>query len=109
MKAVPVQSGGYLPTDASHLVFLKEKVELVKFVPENADQVAEAFQKIDPDGYYHITWASLASIVYNTAKVKEADAPKNWPDLLDPKWKNQVAVGNPSYSGMVGVWTIALA
>jgi iron(III) transport system substrate-binding protein len=109
IKAGQVQSDVFTSTDASHLVFLKEKGELVKFVPGNADQVAEAFQKIDPDGYYHITWASLAAIVYNTAKVKEADAPKNWPDLLDPKWKNQVAVGNPSYSGMVGVWTISLA
>ena len=109
LKAGQVQSDVFTSTDASHLVFLKEKGELVKFVPENADQVAEAFQKIDPDGYYHITWASLAAIVYNTAKVKEAEAPKNWPDLLDPKWKGQVAVGNPSFSGMVGVWTIALA
>src|SRR5258708_2310757 len=109
IKAGQVQSDVFTSTDASHLVFLKAKGELVKFVPENADKVAEAFQKIDPDGFYHITWANLASIVYNTDKVKAADAPKNWPDLLDKKWTNQIAVGSPNFSGMVGVWTLSLA
>ena len=66
-----------------------------------------AFQNIDPDGYYYVTWAGLVAIIYNTDKVKAADAPKNWPDLLDPKWKDQVAVGSPSFSGMVGVWTVS--
>jgi iron(III) transport system substrate-binding protein len=109
LKSGQVQSDVFTSTDASHFVYLKEKGELVKYVPENAGEVAEAFQRIDPDGFYHVTWASLASIIYNTDKVKAAEAPKNWPDLLDPKWKNQVAVGNPSYSGMVGVWTLSLA
>jgi iron(III) transport system substrate-binding protein len=109
IKAGQVQSDVFTSTDASHLAFLKEKGELVKFVPENADKVAEAFQKIDPDGFYYITWANLASIVYNTDKVKAADAPKNWPDLLDKKWTNQIAVGSPNFSGMVGVWTLSLA
>ena len=29
---------------------------------------------------------------------------KNWPDMLDPKWKNQVSVGHPAFSGYVGIW-----
>ncbi|HEX3499260.1 MAG TPA: extracellular solute-binding protein [Stellaceae bacterium] len=109
IKSGEVQSDVLTSTDASHLVYLKEKGELVKFVPDNAKEVATAFQNIDPDGYYHVTWANLASIVYNTNKVKAEDAPKNWPDLLDPKWKDQVTVGSPSFSGMVGVWTLSLA
>jgi iron(III) transport system substrate-binding protein len=109
IKSGQVQSDVFTSTDASHMVYLKEKGELVKFAPDNAAQVVPAFQKIDPDGYYYVTWASLAAIVYNTNKVKAADAPKNWPDLLDPKWKDQVTVGSPSFSGMVGVWSLALA
>jgi iron(III) transport system substrate-binding protein len=109
IKAGQVQADVFTSTDASHLVFLKEKGALVKFVPENATKVVPAFQNIDPDGFYYITWANLASIVYNTDKVKAADAPKNWPDLLDKKWTNQVAVGSPNFSGMVGVWTLSLA
>ena len=40
--------------------------------------------------------------------MKAADAPKSYADLLDPKWKNQVAVGHPSYSGYVGTWVVAM-
>lgn len=109
IKSGEVQSDVLTSTDASHFVYLKDKGELVKFAPDNATKVATAFQKIDPDGYYYVTWASLAAIIYNTNKVKAADAPKNWPDLLDPKWKNQVTVGSPNFSGMVGVWTLSLA
>jgi iron(III) transport system substrate-binding protein len=109
LKSGEVQSDVFTSTDASHFVFLKDKGQLVKFAPDDATKVVPAFQNIDPDGSYYVTWASLAAIVYNTNKVKAADAPKNWPDLLDPKWKNQVTVGSPNFSGMVGVWSLALA
>jgi iron(III) transport system substrate-binding protein len=109
IKSGEVQSDVLTSTDASHFVYLKSKGELVKFAPENATKVVPAFQNIDPEGYYYVTWASLATIIYNTNKVKAAEAPKNWPDLLDPKWKNQVTVGSPNFSGMVGVWTLSLA
>jgi len=109
IKSGEVQSDVFTSTDASHFIYLKEKGALVKFAPDNATKVVPAFQNIDPEGYYYVTWASLAAIIYNTNKVKAADAPKNWPDLLDPKWKDQVTVGNPSFSGMVGVWSLALA
>src|SRR5260221_218608 len=109
IKSGEVQSDVFTSTDASHFIYLKEKGALVKFAPDNATKVVPAFQNIDPDGYYYVTWASLAAIIYNTNKVKAADAPKNWPDLLDPKWKDQVTVGSPSFSGMVGVWSLALA
>ena len=31
-----------------------------------------------------------------------------WPDFLDPKWRNQVAVGHPAYSGTVGTWVLTM-
>ena len=109
VKAGQVQSDVFTSTDAGHFVYLKEKGALVKYVPENADKLFEAFQNIDPDGFYHVTKITVASIIYNTDKVKAADAPKNWPDLLDPRWVNQVAVASPSFSGAVGVWAIGLS
>ena len=50
----------------------------------------------------------MIGIGYNTAKVKEADAPKNWTDLLDPKWKDKIALGHPGFSGYVGTWAVTM-
>jgi iron(III) transport system substrate-binding protein len=109
LKAGQVQSDVYSTTDVSQFVHLKERGDLVKFTPENAAKVVKSLQGIDPDGFYHVTWTGLVAITYNKDKVSPADVPKNWPDLADPKWTGKVAVGNPNYSGMVGVWTVAMA
>ncbi|MEJ1976509.1 MAG: extracellular solute-binding protein [Acetobacteraceae bacterium] len=88
--------------------YLVGKGLLVHYVPENEAGMVKSLQGFDPAGFYHVSWVGLVTIVYNTAKVKPADAPKDWPDLTDPKWKNQIAFGSPNYSGMVGVWTVAM-
>lgn len=35
------------------------------------------------------------AIVWNKNLVKDADAPKEWADLMDPKWKGKVALNTP--------------
>ena len=44
-----------------------------------------------------------AEIECNADKVKGADVPKKWTDLLDPKFKGRVATGHPAFSGCTGV------
>lgn len=34
-------------------------------------------------------------MTFNTDKIKPADFPKDWPDLLNPKWKGQILFANP--------------
>jgi len=46
----------------------------------------------DKDGYFHADSLGLATIAYNTQLVKKEDAPKNYTDLLDPKWKNSITI-----------------
>ncbi|MEV0184582.1 extracellular solute-binding protein [Streptomyces sp. NPDC050625] len=42
---------------------------------------------------------------YNTTEVKEADMPKSWEHLLDPKWKGKLLLIGPETStGMAGAW-----
>ncbi len=82
---------------------------LVQYVPENEKGMSKALRDFDPNGYYHVSWVGIVALVYNTSKVNAADAPKDWPDLTDPKWKNQITFGSPNYSGLVGVWTVAMA
>jgi len=48
------------------------------------------------------------TITYNNSLVAEKDAPKNWPDLLDPRWKDKVAIGHPAFSGYVGTWVVLM-
>ena len=71
-------------------------------------KVLDVYKNYDPDGYYFVTSAGLIGIGYNTAKVKEADAPRNWTDLLDPRWKDNIALGHPGFSGYVGTWALTL-
>ena len=95
-------------TDMGHYTGLKEAGQLGKYVPVNAAHMSEAFRNIDPDGFYHTTAAGTVLITYNTARVKAEDAPRKWTDLLDPKWRDRVAVGHPGFSGYVGTWVLAM-
>lgn len=52
--------------------------------------------KIAPSPYAIDCTAVVYVIVYNTDLVKPDDAPKNWMDLLDPRW-----------NGRIGVWVRA--
>lgn len=107
-KANAMQVDVFSSTDLGHYVALKEKGLLEKYAPDNAGKLIEVYKNYDPDGYYTVTSAGLIAIAYNTAKLKEADAPKNWPELLDPKWKDKIALGHPGFSGYVGTWVVSL-
>jgi iron(III) transport system substrate-binding protein len=95
-------------TDISHMPALRKRNEIAEFVPENASAMAPAFKGLGEDGYYYPTTSTLMLMIYNTQKVKPEEAPKNWIDLLDPKWKGRVAFGHPAFSGYVGCWTLAM-
>ena len=87
---------------------MKATGALEKYVPDNSSKVLDIYKNYDPDGYYFVTSAGMIGIGYNTSKVKEADAPKNWTDLLDPKWKDNIALGHPGFSGYVGTWALTM-
>lgn len=108
IKAGAMQVDVFSSTDVGHYVHLKGKGLLEKYVPENAAKVLDVYKGMDPDGYYFVTSAGLIALGYNSSKLKESDRPKNWTDLLDPKWKNQISVGHPGFSGYVGTWTVMM-
>ena len=61
----------------------------------------------DPDGY----WATLYNIYYvlgyNRKMVQPKDAPKNWDDLVDPKWKGKIGMDQEEYewyAGTLNAW-----
>jgi iron(III) transport system substrate-binding protein len=48
------------------------------------------------DGNTAIVQIAPWAIAYNNSKVKGADIPKDWTDLLNPKWKGEVLVADTS-------------
>ena len=108
IKASAIQCDVLSSTDLGHSVELKAKGAFEKYVPENSSGVLDIYKGYDPDGFYHVTSAGMIGIGYNTAKVKASDVPKNWTDLLDPKWKDNIALGHPGFSGYVGTWALTM-
>jgi iron(III) transport system substrate-binding protein len=56
----------------------------------------EARQRQD---LYFGLYRTPAVIVYNATAVAAADAPKDWDDLLDPRWKDKIIIRYPLASG----------
>ena len=46
----------------------------------------------DKDGRWYIAEYTLVVIAYNTDLVKASEAPKNYQDLLNSKWKNDISI-----------------
>src|SRR3954465_5683170 len=107
-RANAMQVDVFSSTDIGHYVALKEKSLLEKYVPDNAGKLIEVYKNYDPDGFYTVTSAGLIGIGYNTAKLKEADPPKDWVAPADPKRKGKVACGHPGFSGYVRTWVVSL-
>jgi len=108
LKAGTVQSDVFTTTDESHMAYLEGKDLLIKYVPENEKGLSKVLRNIDPKGYYHVSWVGLVTAIYNKNKVNAAESPKDWQDFTNPKWKDQIAFGSPNFSGLVGVWAVAM-
>jgi iron(III) transport system substrate-binding protein len=53
----------------------------------------------DAKGAWFGTYLTPEVIAYNTNAVTAAEAPKDWDDVLDPKWKGKVLIRDPIASG----------
>lgn len=104
LKAGGPQCDVLSSTDISHPLTLKTQGQLEKYVPANGATLSKPLQNVDPDGYFHLTSLGTIGIMFNTSKVNPAEAPKKWTDFLDPRWKNQVSLGHPAFSGYASIW-----
>ena len=53
----------------------------------------------DPEGRWVGTYLTPEVIAYNSAVVSREEAPKEWDDVLDPRWRGQVLIREPLASG----------
>ncbi len=70
---------------------------LEPYRPTWADKVPTEAR--DASSAWYGTYLTPEVIAYNTNAVKAADAPKDWDDVLDPKWKGKVLIRDPIASG----------
>ncbi len=95
--------------DLGHYVTLSRQNRFARYDAETESGLNPAFQKFDAGRTYYPTSMNLIFISYNTKKVKPEDAPKSWRDFIDPKWRGQISLGHPGFSGAVGTWSVALS
>jgi iron(III) transport system substrate-binding protein len=53
----------------------------------------------DPRDLWYGTYLTPEVIAYNTEAVSAAEAPRDWDDVLDPKWRGKVVIRDPVASG----------
>ena len=75
-------------------VFLEMKSEGLfdAFTPTWADKIDPLFK--DSESYWYGTIQTPVMMFYNTEMLSEADAPKDWYDLADPKYKDNLVFRN---------------
>lgn len=57
----------------------------------------------DPQGFWTGAQINTMSIAYNTKLVKKEDLPKQWKDLLHPKWKGKLAMNGNRPEWYIGL------
>jgi iron(III) transport system substrate-binding protein len=74
-----------------------------KFLAPYASPEAEAYAPELKDAGHR--WTAVYNnnlvVMYNTRMLPERDAPRDYPDLLDPKWKGKIVKAHPGYSGTI--------
>lgn len=83
---------------AAHTTFQTAAEEnlLAPFRPTWADKVSHTSR--DPQDRWFGTYQTPEVIVYNSDAVKPEDAPKDWDDVLHPKWRDKILIRNPNPS-----------
>ncbi len=84
----------------------KAKGWLEKYSSPEEAHIAKPY--IDPDGYYTAGRLVTMGIAWNTALVKDEEAPKTWNDLLNPLWKNQIIMTDPDQASTTKYWMTAM-
>ena len=83
---------------AAHTTFQTAAEEnlLAPYRPTWAEKVPATSRDVQ-DRWYG-TYQTPEVIVYNSDAVKAEDVPKDWDDVLDPKWRDRVLIRNPNPS-----------
>jgi len=80
---------------------------LAPYRPVWAGQVSP--KGIGPDDLYFPAYRTPAVIAFNSRALSRAEAPRDWDEILEPRWKNKVIIRDPMASGtMRAIWGLIL-
>jgi ABC-type uncharacterized transport system YnjBCD substrate-binding protein len=91
--------------DATNAMFPLLDAKLVVAYPPKAAEHYPAEMK-DPNGYWTATNLYFLTVAYNTDLVKPDEVPRSFADLLDPKWKGQMAWTSELVSSAHVRWSV---
>ena len=64
---------------------------------------------VHPEDFYYPAYRTPAVIAYNSKAIAEADAPRDWDEVLEPQWRDKVLIRDPMASGtMRAIWGLIL-
>ena len=70
---------------------------LESYRPSWAEQINASYR--DPQDRWYGMYLTPEVIMYNSEKVTAAEAPKDWDELLEPKWQDRISIREPMPSG----------
>ena len=95
--------------DPSDYEGFKKEGYLQAYSSPEAANIASTY--IDKDGFYTaarlvtmgVAWCTLPGV-----GITDEEAPKTWDDLLDPKWKDQIVMTDPTQASTTKYWMAAM-
>jgi iron(III) transport system substrate-binding protein len=96
-----------LNTNDESVLPLKRRGLIARYVSSEATAYEDDLK--DKEGYWHAAYVVPWFLGYNTRMVKKDEVPKNYEELLTPKWKGRKIVlgsdnGSLILSGLIRVW-----
>jgi iron(III) transport system substrate-binding protein len=85
-------------SDPAAAAALARKGTFVPFKPRHFEKVPDEAK--DGDGHYIAQRLNMLGIFVRGDKVPEADRPKTWSDLADPKYKGKMVMPDPSFTAL---------
>ncbi|MBK5205080.1 MAG: extracellular solute-binding protein [Polaromonas sp.] len=85
-------------SDPAAAAQMASKGLFVAFKPVGFDKLPAAAK--DANGYFAAQRLNVMTIYLRADKVPEADRPKTWTDLLNPKYKGKMVMADPSFTSL---------
>lgn len=85
---------------------LSDSGRLLNWKPSSYDNFIDEFK--NPLGTFHVVCIPIMVLAFNSDSITDAEAPKSFKDLADPKYKNLATGGSPLASGTAFTTVLAL-